>query len=124
MSISQMGAAEALAMAEQAEAKSALLRGYQSSGPHMILWGVIYACAYGAGYFAPSHAGQAWLVGVPLGIVGDMVIASRDRGDGDWRVIAALAVTFFVLINATAVIMQPQDPRQMGAFIPMLVADC
>jgi hypothetical protein len=32
--------------------------------------------------------------------------------------------TFLVFIVATSAIMQPQDPRQMAAFVPLVVAVC
>jgi hypothetical protein len=100
------------------------LRGYQSASPHLILWGVVYALGYLAGYRWPAQAGLPWLVLVPLAAIGDILIARRDRGAGDWTIFAILFATFLAFVVATACIMQPQYPNQMAAFVPLVVACC
>ena len=126
MPIAQSDAAEALRAVHQAEATSTTLRGYQSAAPHLILWGCVYFCAYTVAYVRPAWGGWAWLVLVPLASIGDGVIASRDRAkqDGKWGVVLVLFATFLAFITATGAIMQPQDPKQMAAFVPLLVAAC
>jgi len=123
MSLTQNDAAEALRLVDEAEQRSAVLRGYQSAAPHLILWaGVVYAGAYAFGYFRPFQAGLAWAVLIPAAVIGDALIARRDRGRVYWGPFLGLVATFFVFIGATAAVMQPHDPRQMAAFVPLVVA--
>ena len=92
-----------------------MLRGYQSAAPHLILWGCVYADTYAFAYFQPSKSGLAWLIVVPLAIIGDMAIALRDRVDRRvWTVVLVPIVAFLALILATITIMRPYDPRQMS----------
>jgi hypothetical protein len=123
MSITHEDAANALRLADQAGQRSRMLRGYQSAAPHLILWGCVYAATYAFTYFRPGHGGLAWLAVVPLAVIGDVVIAWYDRGDRcTWTVVLVPPVAFLALIIATIAIMQPHDPRQMGAFVPLAVA--
>jgi hypothetical protein len=125
MSMTHEDAAEALRLAEAAQERSTTLRGYQSTAPHLILWGAIYAAAYAMSYFRPAQAGLSWFVLILLGSVASTVIGMRDRrGRRTSAVIPTLMATFLVFIFASAAIMQPQDPRQMGAFVPLVVAAC
>src|SRR6202035_3563532 len=79
MSVTQDAAAEALRLADEAGQRSAMLRGYQSAAPHLILWGGVYAVAYTFGYFRPHQAGVAWAALIPIATIGDVLIAWRDR---------------------------------------------
>jgi hypothetical protein len=128
MALTHQDAAEALRLAEAAEARSDMLRGYQSTASHLILWGAVYAVAYALSYFRPAQAGWGWVVLIALGSLGSTVIGARDRPDRQSGraalIIPTLMATFFVFIVATSAIMQPQDPRQMGAFVPLVVAVC
>ena len=102
-----------------------MLRGYQSAAPHLILWGAIYAAAYGFGFARPGEAGLAWLVLVPAGVAGDFIIARRDQpGRSGAGAFLILFATLLVFITASAAIMRPHEPRQMAAFVPLLVAAC
>lgn len=123
MPLTQQDAAHALRLADEAGRRSRMLRGYQSAAPHLIAWGCVYAAAYAFSYLRPHQAGIAWLVIVPLVMVGDLAIARRDLGSRlDWTAWAVLSATFLVFLVATAAIMQPHDIRQMGAFVPLVVA--
>jgi hypothetical protein len=122
MSVTRDAAAEALRLADEAGQRSALLRGYQSAAPHLILWGGVYAVAYTFGYFRPHQAGLAWAVLVPAATIGDALIARRDRGNINWGRFLGLFATFLAFISATVSVMQPHNPRQMAAFVPLVVA--
>jgi hypothetical protein len=124
MSVTQQDAAEALRLVHDAGTRSELLRGYQSASPHLILWGCVYFVAYAFGYFWPSQAGLPWIVLVPIASIGDVIIGKRDRTGGDWTIFPILFCTFLAFIIGTAFIMQPHDPKQMGAFVPLVVAAC
>jgi hypothetical protein len=122
MSITQEDATEALRLVDEAGQRSAMLRGYQSAAPHLMLWGGVYAAAYTFGYFRPYQAGLAWAVLIPLATMGDVLIARRDHGRINWAPFIGLFATFLALIGATALIMRPHDPQQMAAFVPLVVA--
>lgn len=127
MTITQADAAEALRLAGEAEARSHTLRGYQSSAPHLILWGGIYAAGYLVSQFAPERAGTAWLGLVIAGSAGSAGLAQFDKSKAqshgiNWAILLGLFATFLALITATVLIMRPSDPRQMAAFIPIVVA--
>jgi hypothetical protein len=128
MSVTQQDAAEALRLVDEAGARSEMLRGYQSTAPHLILWGIIYALAYALSYMRPAQSNLIWIVLASLGSVGSVVAASLDQrerasSDGNgWLVIPALFLTFLGFIAASSAIMQPHDPRQVGAFVPLVVA--
>jgi hypothetical protein len=122
MSITQQDASEALRLVDEAAERSKTLRGYQSAAAHLILWGGIYPVAYAGAYFQPDRTGLIWMVFVPAGVIGDVLISRHDRSGVDWGLFAGLFVTLFAFIAATAAIMHPQDPRQMAAFIPLVVA--
>lgn len=123
MVLSPANASAALRDAQQVEHASARLRGYQSASPHLIIWGLIWATGYLVSYLKPEWSGLVWLGLVPLGIVGDILAAQADGRKGDTGMeIAVLAAIFFVLIGGTIAIMQPHEPAQIGAFIPLLVA--
>jgi hypothetical protein len=122
MSVTQEDATEALRLINEAGQRSGTLRGYQSAAPHLILWGGVYAAAYTFGYFRPQQAGLAWAVLIPAATIGDVVIVRRDRGSIKWRVFLGLFATFFIFIGATALVMGPHDPRQMAAFVPLVIA--
>lgn len=122
MSVTHEDATEALRLIAEAGQRSTMLRGYQSAAPHLILWGGIYAAAYTFGYFRPYQAGLAWAVLIPAATIGDVLIARRDHGRINWAVFLGLFATFLAFISATALVMQPHDPRQMAAFVPLVVA--
>jgi hypothetical protein len=122
MSLSREDAAEALRLVTQAGQRSATLRRYQGAAPHLILWGCVYAVAYTFGYFRPQQAWLAWAILVPAAAIGDALIARRDRGANSWRPFLAIFTLFVAFIVSTGAIMQPRDPAQMSAFIPLVVA--
>jgi hypothetical protein len=123
MTPSRADATAALHEVEQAENRSALLRGYQIAAPHLIIWGVIWAIGYTLSYLSPPWTNTVWLTLVPLGVAGDILV-SRGSGLGGKRALAMLQLgtIFMVLLGGSIAVMQPQDPRQMAAFVPLLVA--
>jgi hypothetical protein len=121
MSITEENAAEAIRLVEEAAQRSTTLRGYRRAAPHLILWGVIYAVAYSGAYFQPGRTGLVWLVLVPSGVIGDVLISWRDR-PCNWALFAGIFLTFFAFVAATMSIMHPRDPQQVAAFVPLVVA--
>jgi hypothetical protein len=122
MSITEKNAREALRLVNEAERRSAALRSYQGAAPYLILWGCVYAIAYTFEYFRPGQASLAWLILIPIGVAGDAPISRRNRSTINWGMFLGLLATFYGIISAIASIMQPYDPRQMAAFVPLAAA--
>jgi hypothetical protein len=91
---------------------------------------VVYALAYTLSYARPAQSGIGWIVLPALGCTGSAVIGSMDRRECAPRsgrrrfLIPALFLTFFGFIAASSAIMQPHDAKQIGAFVPLVVAVC
>ncbi len=125
MSVTRADAAAALHDIESAATRSDTFRGYQSTAPHLIIWGIAWATAYGVTDLAPAWGNLIWLLVTPLAVIADIVAAQRDRADkahAAGRAMATLSAIFVVFIAGTIAIMAPTDPRQIGAFIPLVVA--
>jgi hypothetical protein len=123
MTISRRDAEEALNLVAATERRSAELRGYQGAAPHVILWGGLWAFGYMAGYFLPRAAGWVWLAIVIGGTACDILIASKfSRENGPALRFFGLLAVFFAFIIGTIIVMAPQNPNQIAAFIPMVVA--
>jgi hypothetical protein len=124
MTLSSLDASAALQDVAAAQARSVTLRGYQSCAPHLIIWGVVWAVAYTVSDLAPAWANIAWTCILPLGIAGDIAAARADRGgdDGTGAIAGALFAIIAIFVVSTFAIMAPRDPRQIGAFIPLVVA--
>jgi len=124
MSLAPQDAIDALRAVDETDATSRTLHGYSVAAPHMILWGCAYAAGYSYGYLRPENAGAVWLVLVPLAIIGDVMLSGSRESGAKWQIFAGLMATFLAFIVATGAIMQPHDPRQMAAFVPILVGCC
>jgi hypothetical protein len=125
MSVTRAAAAAALHDIEAASARSATLRGYQSAAPHLVIWGVAWAIAYAVNDLAPPWGNATWLMVWPVAVTGDIVATRRDRGRQSaaaGRTMLTLFAIFMVLVGGTIAIMAPGDSRQIGAFIPLVVA--
>jgi hypothetical protein len=84
----------------------------------------------------PLHRGLIWIAIVPVGMIAGFLIERRAalRHDAQAdpsrrRAVARLrrlfngtALIAFAFITATCVVMSPVTPRQVGAFIPLVVA--
>lgn len=123
MTLTKPAAEQALAEALTAERHSRELRGYEVASPHLMLWGAIYAAAYGWGFFVPSQAGLVWSIAAPLGLAGSFAIGGRQPAKANAaRNYLTFVAIYAVLIAATAIIMRPREPNQMAAFVPLLIA--
>ncbi len=122
MALSPQQAAEALRDVDLAQRRSSIFDGYQHAAPHFVLWGIIWAVGYGLTDFLPAHSTAIWGAVLPVGIIAGGFVASRGakRGFG-WRY-GAIAATMFVFFASAFFIMSPVTDRQVGAFIPLVVA--
>jgi hypothetical protein len=122
MSLTRDDAAEALRLVDEAGARSTTLRRYENIAPHLIMWGGIYAVAYTTEFLLPQYGGLPWVVLGPAGGVGGYLIAQRYGGKAGsgFFPMAILAIVAFIV--ASVAVMAPQDPRQLAAFVPLVVA--
>ena len=123
MPLSPADASAALAELQEAQSRSATLRGYQSAAPHLIIWGMVWFVGYIATALAPAWSGPVWLCLAIGGTAAGILAARADRPTGGKRAIMGwLLLIFFLFIGATFAIMRPAEPGQIGAFIPLVVA--
>ena len=123
MVVSRADASLALRDIAAAEARSTVFRGYQSMSPHLIIWGAAYAVGYTVSDLSPGWGGASWMAVTAVAVTGDILAARADRKPGtSGAAIGALFGIIAIFVVATIAIMQPHDPRQVGAFIPLVVA--
>lgn len=124
MPLTPADASAALQDVTQTEHRSALLRGYQSASPHLMIWGVVWAVGYTLNYFLPAWNGLTWLPLVAVGVIGDMVAVQADGRQGGLpgTAYAWLGVAYFMLFVGTIAVMQPHDPGQVAAFNALVIS--
>jgi hypothetical protein len=121
MMLSPQDAASALHEIETAQTRSARLRGYARSSPHLVLWGVLWVVGYGLNDFFPDHGRAIWAAVVLIGVAAGFA-ALRQAGAGvGWRY-GATAVTLIGFFWAVFAVMAPVSGRQIAAVIPLAIA--
>jgi hypothetical protein len=121
MTLSPQDATAALRDIDDAQARSAMLRGYQRAAPHFVIWGMIWAIGYGLTDFAPRYGNAVWAVLVPIGLLAGVLASRGNRAVGALRFSAAI-LAVFAYCAATFFVMAPVGHKQIAAFIPLLVA--
>jgi hypothetical protein len=131
MTLSPNEAAETLRDIAAVETRSHRLYGYRQGSPHLILWGVLWAIGYGLTEPWPQQGREIWSTLVAIGLVGGFVIVLRSHARVAnrtgakpriyWR-FPAIALTGLAFIFAGIAVMGPVSGRQIGAFIPLVVA--
>jgi hypothetical protein len=124
MTITHQDAAEALQLIETAKRRSIELRGYQSASPHLVLWGVLWGLGYALSYFFPRSANWIWLAIVAGGWSVDFLISRNQHHQATDKRFLGLLMTLFLFAVASIIVMAPDSPNQVAAFIPMIVATC
>jgi len=142
VSLSQNEAAGALRDMATVETRSRRIYGYREASPHLILWGGLWWVGYGLSEPWPHRALAIWIAIVMIGLAVDFAIslsnASRrdahaDRVADPTRPAAVtrlrcefrflgIMLTAVAAIAATLAVMAPVTSRQVGAFIPLVVA--
>src|SRR5258706_8867633 len=124
MLVSRNEAADALHAIAAAENRSSQAYRYEHAAPHLILWGILWAVGYGLTDLAPGSANLIWTAVVLTGFVVDVIVEMRVRtadATFGWR-FAAIGAIAFVFFAATFAIMNPASGKQIGAFVPLVVA--
>jgi hypothetical protein len=122
MPLTPSDATAALRDIKQMEHRSALLRGYQSASPHLMIWGVVWAVGYMLNYLLPAWINFTWLPLIVLGVIGDILAARADGRNGlSAATIAWLWAAYVMLIVGTIAVMQPHDVRQVAAFNALVI---
>src|ERR1700683_1214847 len=128
MTLSPNEAADTLRDIAAVETRSHRLYSYRQGSPHLILWGVLWAIGYGLTEPWPQQGRAIWSALVAIGLIGGFVIVLRAHANRAgaksqiyWR-FPTIALTGFVFIFASIAVMGPVSGRQIGAFIPLVVA--
>jgi hypothetical protein len=135
MSLSRDEAAEALAAIDKAGGRVRDLGYYADLSPCLIAWGLIWLVANLLTEIRPAWAATAWPVGWVLGTPVTIWSVWRQsrrtsalvrQAGGDPRVIgrriALIGAIGFGFYIALSIIVAPLTPRQVNAFISMVVA--
>ena len=140
MSLSPDQATSVLRDMAAVESRSYRVFGYREASAHLMLWGVLWAVGYGSTAVTPQHSKAIWIAIVAIGIAAGFLIGLRAAVRRDvrvdalddatrWRAVARLRWRFaaiwligFAFIAAAFAVMSPVSPRQVGAFIPLVVA--
>ena len=140
MTLSPNEAADTLRGLAAVETRSRRVYGYRQSSPHLILWGVLWAIGYGLTEPWPQRAQAIWITIVAIGLAADFAISLSNASRKDTRAdrladptrpsavarlrwtFPAIALTAFAFIAATLAVMAPVSGRQIGAFIPLVLA--
>ncbi len=129
----EINRAEAEASLGEIEQAMAHTRGVISSGiaaPLLMMWGVIWALAFGLSFAWPDRQGQIWLVADSGGLLGTLAVIWWKRRQeamhserGRWLGIRLFwfAILLCAYGFAWGWLLKPQNDRQIGAFIVMLV---
>lgn len=131
MTVSPDEAADTLRDIAATERHSHRLYGYRQASPHLIQWGVLWIVGYGLATIWPQLRGPIWATLVAIGFVAGFAIVlrshsgvaglTRTRPRIYWR-FPAIAATALTFIFASIAVMSPVSPRQIDAFIPLVVA--
>jgi hypothetical protein len=120
--LSPEAAARALHEVETTQNRSSTLRRYQDGAPHLLLWAALWTVGYGLTFFAPAHVTAIWAVVVGVGLAAGIALLFRTKGAARaWRYLAAFGV-LAVFSIAAVVVLHPTHDRQVGAFVPLVVA--
>jgi 4-hydroxybenzoate polyprenyltransferase len=140
MSLSPDQATSVLQDLAAVESHSQRVFAYREASPHLMLWGVLWAVGYGATGVTPQHRTAIWIAMLAIGSAGGFLIGLRTAVQRDARAdaladptrrraVARLRARFggiwligFAFIAAALAMMWPCSPRQVGAFIPLVVA--
>jgi hypothetical protein len=131
MTLSPHEAADTLRDIAAVESRSHRLYGYRLASPHLVLWGLLWAAGYGLTEPWPQFGRVIWAAVVAVGLVAGFLITLRSTSRGSdrtgatprfyWR-FPAIALTAFAFVFASVAVMSPVSPRQVSAFIPLVVA--
>ena len=131
MTLTPDEAADTLRDIAATERHSHRLYGYRQASPHLIQWGVLWMVGYGLTTVWPRLGRPIWATLVAIGLVAGfaIVLRSHSRVAGRtgtrpriyWR-FPAIAVTGLLFVFASVAVMSPVSPRQISAFIPLVVA--
>ena len=142
MTLSPIEAAGVLRDMAAVETRSRRVYGYRESSPHLILWGALWWAGYGLSEPWPHRALVIWITIVAIGLAADVAIplSNARRRDAQAGCVAdptrppavtrlrwkfrflGIMLTAFAAIAATLAVMAPVTSRQVGAFIPLVVA--
>jgi len=121
MELSPQEAASALRDIETAQQRSATLRSYTLSSPHLVLWGLLWVVGYGLTDLFPQHGRAIWAAIIAIGLVAGFAATRQGGRRAGWRY-GAVALTMIGFFFAIFAVMSPVNGRQIAAVIPLALA--
>jgi hypothetical protein len=140
MSLSSDHATSLLRDIAAVESRSHRVFAYRKASPHLIVWGALWAIACGSTAAMPHHVKAIWIAITAIGTAASFLIELRAgfrpgvRPDAladptqrravarlRWR-FAGIILVGFAFVAAALAVMWPVSPRQVGAFMPLIVA--
>ena len=94
---------------------------------HFLMWGVLWVFGYSSYFFLPaSMAGAVWLLLVPVGVIGGMVIGKQQHQDGPpatpfTRRLMWLNLIFFAMLFLIPFVTGMQSETSFNAFFPFYI---
>jgi hypothetical protein len=127
MTLSPNEAADTLRDIAAIETRSQRVYGYHRASPFLILWGILWVVGYGLTAVWPQRGNAVWIAILAIGLAATFAIGSRGSAKVDARGIRRAAIAnsrwvFPAIISSTFAVMGPVSGRQIGAFIPLVVA--
>jgi hypothetical protein len=131
MTLSPNEAADALRDIATVETHSRRAFGYRQASPHLILWGVLWVFGYGVTATRHALGGSIWAAVWVIGLAGDVAISRRSgrrvsstavmQSPVYWQ-FPAITLLVYAFVVATCAVMAPVSGRQIGAFVPLVIA--
>jgi hypothetical protein len=127
VTLSPHEAADTLRDVAAVEDRSARAYGYQRGSPYLILWGILWTVGYGLTATWPQRGNAVWIAIDAIGMAASFAIGFRSHAGTNvparrrWM-FPGIALITFVFIGATLAVMAPVSPKQIGAFVPLVVA--
>jgi hypothetical protein len=125
MTLSPRDAADTLRDIAAVESRSQRVYGYQRGSPYLILWGILWTIGYGLTAVWPQRGNAVWIAITAIGLAASFAVGLRSHTDAAARrrwMFPGIALIVFVFIGATLAVMAPVSPKQVGAFVPLVVA--
>lgn len=140
MTLSPSEAAETLRDITAVQTHSQRAYAYREASPHLLIWGVLWAVGYGLTAALPRHGDAIWIAVITIGFLAGYAVSFRAAVRRDTqagtplaearrRAAAKLVWTFNAIwfiaamfVAASLAVMSPVNGRQIGAFIPLVLA--
>jgi hypothetical protein len=121
--VSSAQASDLLRQIEATEQRTLETIGYREASGYLMIWGLVWASAFGASHFFPGSSGAVWLVALAAGTAASAWLGLRQAKNGapstNGRVWTTVALIFGFGIVASALL--GMGPRQVSLFWVLMI---